>query len=458
MWRVHVTLCVTAVIWISHSTYTNTAEIPYPPWAVYTWITAFILFLFAPRQPAIGLLIYGVLATLVGRYQPGVPVAFNLDILMYAALLCLTAATVHVLCHGQRPRLPSADSWVTWAFLALILWVGLATLASMRLVPWGPSPYHHPRQYIVSLALFLLASQYLGGRRVATALALILPLSIGIRGRCLSPYGIWRLEDMASLLVITLPLTLAPVMVVRGIKARVAIGVFCVLLIVNNLMLLNATDNRAAIVALLAVIFALWLVSRWRFVLLLLGLPPLAFAAYKFTQTQYWDRFELLWTQGGDTSGSGRTELWRGAWMMIRDHPLLGIGPGNFPAMLPTYIPNPTHKSGAHNILLGMAADNGIPALLLFLVVFLGALFYLWQTIRFASTDWPAPVARLLLASIVGYLAVGMFITRHDMILAYFLAGWAVALRGQLMGRDILPDQTLSDIAQSRISTQADAK
>jgi len=32
---------------------------------------------------------------------------------------------------------------------------------------------------------------------------------------------------------------------------------------------------------------------------------------------------------------------------------------------------------------------------------------------------------------LVGYLAIGLFSTRHDLVLAYLLAGWAVALARQ---------------------------
>jgi putative inorganic carbon (HCO3(-)) transporter len=67
-----------------------------------------------------------------------------------------------------------------------------------------------------------------------------------------------------------------------------------------------------------------------------------------------------------------RLEIWRTALLMIRDHPLLGVGLNNFMDIYPLY-QHPegfgTSMSMAHNIFLEFGATTGIPGLALFMVI-----------------------------------------------------------------------------------------
>lgn len=64
-----------------------------------------------------------------------------------------------------------------------------------------------------------------------------------------------------------------------------------------------------------------------------------------------------------------RVEYWRATLAMIGDHPLLGVGPGQFQAVYPHYkLPLASETvADPHNFLLEVAAIAGIPALLLLL-------------------------------------------------------------------------------------------
>jgi O-antigen ligase len=69
-----------------------------------------------------------------------------------------------------------------------------------------------------------------------------------------------------------------------------------------------------------------------------------------------------------------RLGLWRRTLAMVRDHPLLGVGPGNWPVAFPRYaepgatrdgVLSPTHAPRqAHDDLLERAAETGVPGLL----------------------------------------------------------------------------------------------
>ncbi len=69
-----------------------------------------------------------------------------------------------------------------------------------------------------------------------------------------------------------------------------------------------------------------------------------------------------------------RLQIWKASWGMIEDGPLLGLGPGNFPHVAPTYnFPagaGPARYGrifqGAHNAYLTLMAEAGAPAALCF--------------------------------------------------------------------------------------------
>jgi O-antigen ligase len=113
---------------------------------------------------------------------------------------------------------------------------------------------------------------------------------------------------------------------------------------------------------------------------------------------------------------------------MADEHPLVGVGPGNFAHELQFYRPGSGH-GGAHNSYLQMLAETGYLGLFLYLVFFLTALISLTHTQRSFDRRWQAHVAWMLQLSLIGYLALGVFNNRNDLVLAYILAGCSVALR-----------------------------
>jgi O-antigen ligase len=85
---------------------------------------------------------------------------------------------------------------------------------------------------------------------------------------------------------------------------------------------------------------------------------------------------ELL-EDGFDTRSTAlrtRLGLWRRTLAMVADHPLVGVGPGNWPVVFPRYAEPGATRDGvlsaaraprqAHNDLLERAAETGIPGLL----------------------------------------------------------------------------------------------
>lgn len=137
---------------------------------------------------------------------------------------------------------------------------------------------------------------------------------------------------------------------------------------------------------------------------------------------------KLVWTSptpyrdsllglGNYESGSGRGRILQdvNTLAMIRDRPLVGVGPGNWPVRYPEYAPpdDPTFNTTdpvpvrrfPNGDWLGLAAERGVPALILLLLA--GALLArgAWRTLR-ESAD-PASVGHALaLAGTLTTLAV----------------------------------------------------
>ncbi len=95
-----------------------------------------------------------------------------------------------------------------------------------------------------------------------------------------------------------------------------------------------------------------------------------------------------------------RLAHWQAAVEMVRAHPWLGVGFGNYAAAYPGYAlirwPNPLGH--AHNIYLNMAAETGLVGLLLYLVLWMAIGFQTWQAWR-RSSGWRRGLAAGLMGA-----------------------------------------------------------
>jgi hypothetical protein len=90
-------------------------------------------------------------------------------------------------------------------------------------------------------------------------------------------------------------------------------------------------------------------------------------------------------------SSAKRNDYWKATWGMIRDHPWLGVGPGYFGLIYPSYmLPRAFEQvKDPHNFILEMWATAGVFALIALLIT-LGILFRrTWPVFR---SPWPVSV------------------------------------------------------------------
>jgi putative inorganic carbon (hco3(-)) transporter len=113
-----------------------------------------------------------------------------------------------------------------------------------------------------------------------------------------------------------------------------------------------------------------------------------------------------------------RMAHWQAGWYMLLDHPLLGVGAGNYPAAYDDYsLPGWNEALGhAHNYYLNMAAETGLPGGLALLAL-------LWTIFRAALQGLHSPTAssetRFLLLGLLGSFSVLVIHNLFDNLLVH---------------------------------------
>lgn len=121
----------------------------------------------------------------------------------------------------------------------------------------------------------------------------------------------------------------------------------------------------------------------------------------------FYDRVMTL-TDKSFESNSERLLLWHSAWQMFVDHPLLGIGVGNFPVAYATHYISPLAVERglghAHNTYLHILAEMGITGLLSFLYLYYVLLASSYQNYKAHHSTY----SLVLILATAGLLLQGM--------------------------------------------------
>jgi len=189
------------------------------------------------------------------------------------------------------------------------------------------------------------------------------------------------------------------------------------------------TYSRGAWLALFASILILsFLKSKRLFAVLLI----LAIVTIFILPAQIKGRVADLWNFQEGTSWE-RLKLWKGALLMIEEHPLIGFGVNtytrNFPAYKPGAYPDVIYS---HNCYLHMATEIGLIGLGLFLAFIILVFTYISRRLKFLSGGWMRSAAIGLFAGLIGFLihsAVDTHLYSVNLaVMFYFLLGFCVAL------------------------------
>lgn len=147
-----------------------------------------------------------------------------------------------------------------------------------------------------------------------------------------------------------------------------------------------------------------------------------------------------------DSSFEKRRLVTRVAWEMFLDHPVLGVGAGNYTVHYDRYADrvgsvareydDPSEAHYPHNLYLEIGAETGLPGLLVFSAAICVAFVYLHRARRWAlERDDPgtAVLARGVALGLVGYLISSLFL--HGQFQRYLWLLLALTAALEALGR-----------------------
>lgn len=334
---------------------------------------------------------------------------------------------------------------------ALLLWMGLSTLlaADLSLAFWKFSQFVH-----IFAMTFLVAAMANSESRVRTLL-LVIGASVGLLGtkgafdliitagqtRLRGPGGL-MLDENEYALVLNMAI---PILFYLGkLEARrwrrlalkgMALG--CAIAVVG-------TRSRSGFLGLIVVGLLLTLYSR-RKVLGIAGLALGAMLIVYYAPRKAITRYESISTAAeNDQSAIGRLQAWETGWNMIKAHPFFGVGPFNFYETFSQY--SDYTPRAPHNAYVGMAAEAGVPCLLLFLAIIGSTIARMWwlrrKLERSPGNEELATYCLIIQTAIIAYLLPNMFVNRQNLDLMYHLVGISAGLA-------IVVKQRLAEQAQA---------
>lgn len=138
-----------------------------------------------------------------------------------------------------------------------------------------------------------------------------------------------------------------------------------------------------------------------------------------------------------DPSAGKRLLIWQGAIEMIKDQPLFGFGYGLFPYIIGIYSPQ-TPQTDAHNTYLILAAEMGLPALLIFLIILIVLIKNAWWLLAHTEDKYFKAFAIGALGGLFGLISANMFGSRlnTEEVSSYFWIIAGLIMRAVLMRKN----------------------
>jgi O-antigen ligase len=249
----------------------------------------------------------------------------------------------------------------------------------------------------------------------------------------------------AQALVLLVPLGLSLAMSERAAH-RKAIALAGTGLVVGAAALTYSRGGALALAVVLALSLLAWPLSRRRAALatglvavLVALLVPAGFARRLTTLEQVWPGREAVLRP--DSSLEKRRLLVGAAWRMFLDHPLAGVGAGNYTVHFESYADEvggmardyeePDERHYPHSLYLEIAAETGLVGLVGFGGVIAAGVVSLRrarEAFRRAGDERTAALVQGFAIALFGYLVSSLFLHGHYQRYLWLLLGFASAL------------------------------
>ncbi len=420
-----------------------------------------------PPWDALLACVAGYAADAVGRLQSLFPLLRPLK----PALVCAAGAIVLYLAQqGGLRRFDALRSRTTTAVLLLLGWAALSVPAALN---QGAAFFFLTGFFIKTVLLYVLVAGTVRvvrdverlalvyfGAAVLYATIVLLRFDVGGDTWRLASLYTYDANDFATFAVTAIPLGLY--FATNGTRA--ALRAASVLGLTALTTAFVRSGSRGGFLAIIAVaLFVLLgyttIRARWR----VLGTAALAALFIATASDRYWSQMRTIVAPEQDynrTAQTGRIQIWRRGIGYMLTHPVVGVGAANFGVAEGTISPLARLQeynigvrwTAAHNSLVQVGAELGIPGLILFLTAFGGA----FATLRRVARAGPAaPLAHALTGSLIGF-AVGAFflsLAYHDML--YTLLGLATGLGKVSLPRVPAASRAAPGVARARLPGRA---
>jgi hypothetical protein len=295
---------------------------------------------------------------------------------------------------------------------------------------------------VQSLALYVMVINLVDSdRRLQDVLHIIIATSVVLAlmtiFRVLTGVAVQGRVDIASISALDpneqaaylLP-SVACLMNLVGRKMRVGRRVLYILAFIIIVLAILATYSRGAMVSLMAMLVCGLLLDRKTWALLP-AIPFVGVVSFFLLPPAFIDRFESIFTL--PARGAGRLDIWLVGTRIIKAHPVLGVGLGNFGEAFSKYLPNTPgvrrafeQGMGPHNVLVGVFGELGVVGLVLFIIVIgltiIRAAMDVMRSERASELQVDALVKGIVLG-LIGMLVASMFVDlRYRKIFWLFLA------------------------------------
>ena len=391
------------------------------------------------------------IANYVGRVPQLFPVLYPLKLALLTKVL---AIGLYLLLQSGPRRVARLRSPTTTCVLGLLLWTALSVPSAL----YPGLAFHAWTDFVWTVVMFVVIASSVRSALDVERLTLVyfgvtvLYVAVVLSRFQLGGAGVdsWRLgdlyyydaNDLATLIVSAMPFGLYFVLGRRlpWVRGLAVLGL--VVLAVG----LTRSGSRGGFLAFLAVVaFVLvgftTITARAR----LAGLVVVLAVVFTTASDRYWTQMQTIVNPDQDynaKSEAGRLKTWERGFGYMAQHPLLGVGVGNFQVAEGTISPLarrrerglPVYWTAPHNTLVQVGAELGVPGLLLFVGLFTTAFAVLRRVARDARRAIPpdghlSRLAQTLMAALVGFVVGAFFLSLAYTDMLYTLAALVVALR-----------------------------
>ncbi len=291
---------------------------------------------------------------------------------------------------------------------------------------------------LIFFCVLLLHARTLSGVMVlawtmaVSALALALAGLSGLAaGRRLAASSTYDPNDMAFVMLCGLPFVFLLTKRLRGLGRWLALGAAVVVILA-----IAATGSRGGAIGLAVLGGFILLADRTLTVgKRVVVITACALIFWFLAPPSAQNRFLTMFTPEEDyniTASSGRMETWKRGVKIMFMHPLLGVGVSGFETANGIYFGGEGSRwKAAHNSLIEVGAELGLPGLTMFV-------FLLWSSLRsmlrLGRSDILPPghpgrdLAMAVAASLVGYVSAGFFLSQGYSSVVYLLVAMTILL------------------------------